>query len=200
MQIGSGKKKATKCLEKWIWKGLGLYLDGVWDGLGPLLGALRPPSGSQVGHFGFPGPCPKHPKSNLLPKMLPKRLPRAPRARFWSSQGLIFELPSSILSLLGSISVSFWNHRTQNFSTKTAGASVTWKVHMYFLSDDIARKAYRFQGLIFELSSLILKPPGLDFNVILEPQDAKFLNQKCRCKRHLKSTYVLSEWRHRSKS
>ena len=124
-----------------IWEHLGLHLGEGWDSLGPLLGALGPPSGSHVDHFGLPGPFPKHLKSNLLPKMLPKRLPRAPRARFWSSRGLIFKLPGSIL-----------------------------------------------------------EPPGLDFSIILEPQDARFLHQKCRCKRHLKSTYELSEWRHRSKS
>ena len=38
MQIWSQKKKATKCVKKWIWEGLGLHLEGVWDGLGRLLG------------------------------------------------------------------------------------------------------------------------------------------------------------------
>ena len=37
MQFRSGEKKATKCLTKWIREGLGLHLEGGWDGLGRLL-------------------------------------------------------------------------------------------------------------------------------------------------------------------
>ena len=39
-QIQSGKTKTKKSLKNRFWEGLGLHLGGVWDGLGPLLGAL----------------------------------------------------------------------------------------------------------------------------------------------------------------
>ena len=40
MQIRKSKKNDQKCIESWIWEGLGLHLGRVWDGLGTLLGAL----------------------------------------------------------------------------------------------------------------------------------------------------------------
>ena len=40
MQSWRGKNNVPKLLKQWIWGGLGLHLGGVWDGLGPLMGAL----------------------------------------------------------------------------------------------------------------------------------------------------------------
>ena len=40
MQIYDQKKQAKKLPKNRIWKGLGLYLGGVWEALGHLLAAL----------------------------------------------------------------------------------------------------------------------------------------------------------------
>ena len=48
MQIWSGKDNVPKLLKKWIWESLGHHLGGVWEVLGPLLGAL----GGSLGALG----------------------------------------------------------------------------------------------------------------------------------------------------
>ena len=52
MQNMLRKKIIPKTLEKWIRDGLGLYLGGVWDDLGPLEGALWALLGCSWASFG----------------------------------------------------------------------------------------------------------------------------------------------------
>ena len=40
MKILHKQNNVQKSLKNWFGEGLGLHLGGVWDGLGPLLGAL----------------------------------------------------------------------------------------------------------------------------------------------------------------
>ena len=172
MQFGSGNQKNHKMPWKVDLGGCWLHLDGVWDGLGPFLGTLGPPSGSQVDYFGLPGPSPKHPKFNLLPKMLPKRLPRSPGARFWSSRGLIFELPSSILK-----------PPVLDFNVS---AAVTQKVHVKTLN-------YSSMCAAFKIANTIIKLPPLRLQFTLQRLTpfVKIANSMYPCDHK----DVLPEWR-----
>ena len=76
MQILNGKKKATKCLKKWIWEGLGLHLGRVWDGLG-LLSEL----------LGASGPFFDRSKSNFYKALVQEGLQEA----FWIDFGWLWE-------------------------------------------------------------------------------------------------------------
>ena len=107
-----------------------------------ILEGLGPPSWSQVGQLGLPGPSPKPPKSSFLRTCVQDAAQEAPKGIPRRAESLIF---NGFFVDFAALSRHFWLRRFI-FSIKTAGASVTWKVHMYFLSDAIARKAYRLQA------------------------------------------------------